>query len=265
MYSTFQLGKKFIRYWLTADNGKGHGVHSPFVFEFITKVLNDRSAYDCYRSIEPLRRQLLRQSAVVELEDFGAGSRMHPSYKRRVSEIAQSSLKPKKYAQLLYRMARYYRPASVLELGTSLGITTAYLASAGGDTPVTTMEGATAIAAIARNNFDRLGLRNITLREGNFDHTLPRWLQLHPRVDFAYIDGNHRQEPTLRYFNWLLPYVHNDTILVFDDIHWSSEMEAAWATICGHPQVTLTVDLFFIGIVFFRAEQKIKQDFTIRF
>jgi len=265
MYSSFKLGLKFIRYWISSENGKGHGIHSPFVFDFVTKVLNDDREYYCYRAIEKLRAELLKNKTILELEDFGAGSRIHTAYKRSVSEIASSSLKPKKFASLLFRMVNYYQPANVLELGTSLGITTSYLASANEKICVTTMEGAKAIATIARKNFQGLDLKNIRIVEGNFDNTLGLFLNNTSTVDFAYIDGNHRKEPTFRYFELLLQKINNNSILIFDDVHWSKEMEEAWEQIKANPRVTLTIDLFFIGIVFFRTEQKIKQDFVIRF
>ena len=130
MYSSSQLALKYLQYFLTALNGKGHGVHSPFVFGFITKVLNDKTEYSCYKEIEQLRSQLKNDNTLLTIEDFGAGSRMHASYKRKVSEIATSSLKPRKFSQLIFRMVNFYKPLNVLELGTSLGVTTAYLASA---------------------------------------------------------------------------------------------------------------------------------------
>ena len=152
-----------------------------------------------------------------------------------------------------------------MELGTSLGITTAYLAAANANGKVFTIEGAPAIAKLARKNFDRLNLYNTKLIEGGFDSALPELLDTIKRVDFAFVDGNHRMEPTLRYFQLLLQYADEKTILVFDDIHWSEEMEAAWRQIQQHPAVTCTVDLFFLGLVFLRKDFKTKQDFTIRF
>lgn len=266
MYSPFQLGIKYIRYWLTAGNGKGHGIHSPFVYEFIESVLTDDGAYYCYAPVEAIRARLKQDQASLELQDFGAGSRVHASYTRKIAQIAKSSLKPRKFAQLLFRMVNYYQPKNVLELGTSLGITTAYLASANKSTPVVTMEGAKAVAAIAKKNFDELQLENISITEGNFDITLKEVLENKlPKVDFAFIDGNHRKEPTIQYFEQLLPHVSDYSILIFDDVHWSKEMEAAWEYIKAHNAVTLSIDLFFIGIVFFRKEQKVKQHFTIRF
>jgi len=240
-------------------------VHSPFVFDFITKVMNDDRQYYCYGSIEKLRAQLKLDNTVLTIEDFGAGSRVASHHQRSVSSIAKSALKPRKFSQLFFRMVNYYQPATILELGTSLGITSAYMASAQPNAKVVTMEGAKAVAEVAKKNFKSLELSNIQLVQGNFDDTLPSTLQKLKTVDLAFVDGNHRRDPTLQYFEQLLKKSNGDTILVFDDIHWSAEMEEAWAAIQAHPRVTLTIDLFFIGLVFFRDEQKVKQHFTVRF
>lgn len=264
MYSKIKLASKYISYYVSASNGKGHGVHSPFVFEFITKILNDDKDYDCFKAIEELRSNLKRDNTVLTIEDFGAGSRVHKQTQRAVSDIASSSLKPKKFAQLLFRMVNFYKPSSVLELGTSLGITTSYLAFAQNNIPVITMEGAKEIAGVAKNNFQKLQLKNIEIIKGNFDETLPVVLNKFGSIDFAFIDGNHRKEPTLQYFQQLLKKVNHNSILIFDDVHWSKQMEEAWEIIKTNEVVTLSIDLFYIGIVFFRREQKEKQHFTIR-
>jgi predicted O-methyltransferase YrrM len=263
MYSPFQLAFKYLRYCFTASNGKGHGIHSPFVFNLVTKVLNDKTAYKDYQLIEEERAKLLRNASVIEVEDFGAGSVKGFTRKRSIQQIASSSLKPKKYAQLLYRLVRYFDSKQVLELGTSLGITTSYLAVANDAAQVTTLEGSKAIAEVATSVFKELELQNINCVIGNFDDTLP--LVSNKTFEFIFIDGNHRKEPTLRYFHQLLQSVQPSTVMVFDDIHWSRDMEEAWEEIKQHPSVTLTVDLFFIGLVFFRKEQKEKEHFVIRF
>ena len=265
MYSKFQLAKKYLHYYLTASNGKGHGIHSPFVFDFVKNVLNDSRSYPVYQPIEKIRKQLLTDSTVIEVEDFGAGSTVIKTNKRVVSAMAASSLKPKKYAQLLYRMIQYYKPETVVELGTSFGITTAYLASANETFKVFTCEGSAAIALIAKQNFAALKLNNVQITEGDFANTLSPLLSKLNRVDFAFADANHRKEPTLDYFDQLLKHATPTTILVFDDIHWSAEMEEAWTVIKEHPAVTLTIDLFFIGIVFFNDNINHKQHFTVRF
>jgi len=278
MYSKFQLSLKYLQYYFSASNSKGHGMHSPFVFEFITKVLNDKTSYPAYSQVENLRQQLLKDQTLLTVEDFGAGSVVDKTNQRSVASIAKNAAKPAKFGQLLYRMVKHYQPGTILELGTSLGITTSYLSLAKPDATIITMEGAKSIAETARQNFKDLNLlqgssfgQNISIQEGNFDQTLPSVIETLSRVeglsslDFAFIDGNHRRDPTERYFDQLLPITHNNSLLIFDDIHWSREMEQAWETIKRHPSVRCTIDLFFIGIVLFRQEFKVKQHFSIRF
>lgn len=265
MYSRFQLLNKYLRYWFTASNSKGHGIHSPFVFEFIAKVLNDKSAYPVYDKVENLREELLKDNSVLNVEDLGAGSSKTISRQRTVSSIAKNAVKPKKYSQLLFRMVKFYQPHIILELGTSLGFTTAYLSLANPDAKLISMEGAMEVAAIAKKNFRTLELQNPDLVEGNFNDTLLAAVRSLSSIDFAFIDGNHRQEPTENYFQELLLKTNDNSILVFDDIHWSAEMEAAWSNIKEHPAVTCTIDLFFFGILFFRTEFKEKQHFKIWF
>ena len=278
MYSKWQVAAKYFKYYLTSSSGRGHGIHSPFVFDLIIKVLNDKKHYPAYDEVEGLRQQLLTDKTVLNIEDYGAGSSAAKTNRRTVASIAQSAAKTKKFAQLFFRMVKMYQPKTILELGTSLGITTYYLSLAKPDSNIITMEGAKEVANIAGINFKSLGLQNISIIEGNFDNTLSSVIEAlsanekfateghaGSTIDFAFIDGNHRREPTEKYFQQLLPKTNNDSILVFDDIHWSREMEQAWETIKKHPSVRCTIDIFFIGIIFFRQEFREKQHFSIRF
>lgn len=265
MYSAFQLAKKYFHYYFKAYNGKGHGVHSPFVFDFIIHVLNDKKKYDCYDEIETLRKKLLNNNTVIEVEDFGAGSAVIPFKNRVVKDIAASSLKKKKYARLLFRVAKYYEAKTIVELGTSFGITTCYLASANAGSKVITLEGARNIANLASKNFGEMNLGNVELIEGNFEKTLSLLNSKIADIDLVFVDGNHRKNATLEYFDFFLSKRTNNSIFIFDDIHWSVEMEEAWKLIQQHDSVTMTIDLFFIGLVFFRKDFKVKQHFSIRF
>lgn len=264
MYSPYQLAKKYLRFYRHAHNSKGHGVNSPFVYDFIENVKNSKEIPEQAGLIEAYRGQLLKDERLINVEDFGAGSHLTKGKERKVKDIAAASPKNKKFAQLLYRIARYYQCKNIIELGTSFGITTSYLASASSDNHVTTIEGSPVIAEIAQAFFDKAGYENISLIIDNFDDALPRLLSSKDKVDLLFIDGNHREEPTIRYFESFLPKVHNDTIFVFDDIHWSEEMERAWKTVSDHEAVTMTIDLFFIGLVFFKKEFVVKQHFSLR-
>jgi predicted O-methyltransferase YrrM len=265
MFSKLQMGWRYAQYFVGASNGKGHGIHSPFVYSLVEDVLNDQKAYYAYEAIEPIRKALLRNEAMIAVEDFGAGSTVIKSNQRMVKKIAASSLKSPKYAQLLFRLVNHFQPKTLLELGTSLGVTSAYLAMGNTKGQLYTLEGSAAIADLAAQHFLALQLPNIQLIRGNFDVQLPQLLTKKPVIDFAYIDGNHRLEPTKNYFLQLLPHLSPTAILVFDDIHWSSEMEAAWQFIVQHPASLLTIDLFQVGLVFFNPNFLEKQHFTIRF
>jgi predicted O-methyltransferase YrrM len=264
MYSPITLSLKYLDYLLHSSDRKGHGIHSPFVFDFITNVLNDRTAYPEYNVTENLRKKLLASNTPVPIEDYGAG-RSRPSTSKSVSSIASTSAKSPRYGQLLFRIARYYQPNYIVELGTSLGVSTSYLAQADTHAVVVSGEGNYALATMAKENFKTLGLDNIDVVTGNFDNTLPEIISAIPRIDMAFIDGNHRRQPTLKYFSELRKKNSESSVLIFDDIHWSRGMELAWQDIQADPNVMLTIDLFFMGLVFFRPEFKVKQHFRIRF
>jgi predicted O-methyltransferase YrrM len=264
MYSPFVLSAKYISYLITASNGKGHGTHSPFVYDFITKVLNDKTVYPEYDVIEQLRARLLNDMTPVPVEDYGAGS-TRPAASKSISAITNDSSKNRRYGQLLHRIARYYKPEYIVELGSAAGISTAYLASARPSAVMITAEGNYALAAMARQNLVSISLNHVKVVTGNFNNTLPEILSSLPHVDFAFIDGNHRRTPTLEYYRQLMVHAAPAATLIFDDIHWSADMEEAWNEIKRHPKVMLTIDLFFFGLVILRPEFKVKQHFTIRF
>jgi predicted O-methyltransferase YrrM len=234
------------------------------VFGLYTSVVRHTGTFRAYAPIEERRRQLLSSPARISVTDFGAGSHTGAGQQRRVADIARTAAKPPHLAQLLFRLANYFRPATILELGTSLGLTTAYLAAADSRQRVVTFEGCPNVAAVARDTFAALHLSNVSIVEGNIDDTLaPALSTLHAPMDFAFFDGNHRYEPTLRYFELCLAHRTDESVFVFDDIHWSADMERAWEAIKAHSEVTLTVDLFYIGLVFFRKNQP-KQHFSLR-
>ncbi len=238
------------------------GVHPPFLYNLLDLVLTEKNRVSETPKIEQLRNKLLRDSRVIEITDLGAGSLTGAGDRRHIRDIARYSAKPKKWGQTLHRLAAEMKPKNLLELGTSLGMSAAYLASAVPKGKLITLEGCPVIASEARKNIDSLNLKNVEIRTGHFDQTLPALLSEIPSVDFAYIDGNHTEEATLRYFYWLKEKSYERTVLVFDDIHWSPGMAAAWQKIRNDDSVTLSVDLFRLGLVFFRSGLT-KQHFNI--
>ena len=242
-----------------------HGTHSPFVFDLLNKVVYNPHSFYVYKEIEEVRKEMLSSDLQIQFTDLGAGADSSGDHRvRTLKEITSSAVKPAKYGQLLFRLINYFQPKNALELGTSLGITTAYLSKANGSTEVITIEGCPETATIAQQNWERLGCKNITLRMGNFDEVLPEVLNHIPALDFVFIDGNHRKEMTLDYFNKCLQKAHEKSVFVLDDIYWSEEMKEAWEEIKADNRVSVTIDLFFMGLAFFRKGQ-VKQDFVIRY
>ena len=241
-----------------------HGIHSPFVYRLVDEVIYDFKDKAEYLAIEKLRTKLLKDERFITITDLGAGSHVNNQKQKQVKVIAKNALKPKKLAQLLYRLAKEFQPKKIIELGTCLGVTTSYFKAAVPNVNVITMEGCPQTAAVANENFKQLLLNKVDLVVGNFDEQLPRVLQTQDFLDFIFIDGNHRKDATLNYFNWCLPKVHEKSVMIFDDIYWSEGMKEAWEQIKKHPQVTITIDLFWIGLVFFKKYQ-VKEDFRIKF
>lgn len=256
----FEL-KSYIQYAVKAKGRGGHGVHSPLLYELITQVFSPQKELYAFEKIEAERLRLLNNDKAIHVEDFGAGSRSNQRAKRKISEIAKSALQPKRSARALAQMIHHYKPQSILELGTSLGITTSYLASANTKAMVHSIEGSSEIANSAKQVFDSLNLQNVQLTVGNMDEILTDVLENMKRVDFVLMDANHRYEPTMRYFNLIKQNCHSDSIIVLDDIHWSTEMNRAWKEIIARTEVKISVDFFHFGVLFFKQGRQ-KEDFV---
>lgn len=235
-----------------------HGVHSPFVYELITKCFYDKSSKEIYKTLQQYRDELLKDDTIIEVKDFGAGSRVFSSNKRKVSAIAKNAGITPKRAKLLARLIPYLNIKKCLELGTSLGIGTIAMKEAN---EVFSLEGCPETAQIAQKQLEKYNTEHIKVHVAPFEESLAVYTK--KQYDLIYFDGNHQKEATLQYFNQLLKTAHNDSVFIFDDIHWSKEMTEAWETIKNHPKVTVTIDTFFWGFVFFRKEQ-VKEHFIVR-
>lgn len=238
--------KSYISYWLDAVDE--HSLHSPFLFDFYTTLLKPPVKPGAFQHIEKLRQQLLHDKRTISVADHGSGKQAKAL--RKISAIAGTSLSAPRFSSFYFRLAQYFEATSIVELGTSFGINSLYLAEKK-DATVTTFEGSAAIAGIAELTFEFADKKNVTLITGEIDITLPSFLQRVKKVDLAFMDANHRYKPTIKYFEWLLKKLHEGSVLILDDIHYSREMENAWAEIRNHNLVYGSVDLFRCGIVFF--------------
>ena len=254
--------KSYISFLIASTNQ--HGVHSPFVYDLITKCFYSNQKKYTVQSdkIKSYNNSLLINNQSIKVTDFGAGSRVFKSNNRKISAIAKNAGISNKRAKLLIKIVQYFNPKNILEIGTSLGIGTACLSLGNTESKITTLEGCPETAKIAIEQFTKFNLNNIKVEIGNFKSTLPKAL-FDKKYDLIYFDGNHQKKATINYFEQCLTSAHNDSIFIFDDIHWSKGMKEAWNYIKDHEKVTVSIDTYQWGIIFFRKEQP-KEHFIIR-
>jgi len=255
---------KYLKYILLSRHKKGHGIHSPFIFDLVSRVFRNKIDYDIVCSIRKVRKRLISDRRSIVVNDLGAGSEKFKTNIRKVSDIARYSPIPAKYGALLSNLASEFGKPFIVELGTSFGISTMFMAAYCPDVMVYTIEGCPAIAEIADQNFNDAGLTNIKLLTGSFDEALPLVAETGIKPGLVFIDGNHRKDPVLKYFNHMAELSDNKTVIVIDDIYYSKEMEEAWAEIKLNERISVTVDIFRMGIVFFRDGIS-HHDYTIRY
>lgn len=252
--------KALFSYTLRARHKRGFGIHSPYVFAFVNDVIFENNAFYAYSDIEDLRQNLLHDKTTIAISPIGTSTKTSTT----IAHEAATSSKPRKYAQLLLRLAVHNESKTIIELGTNLGLSTLYLSSVNSDTQVYTIEGQKNIAQIAEHNFKALHRHNIHLIIDNIDTALPSLINSLETIDLLYIDANHRYNPTIQYYSTAKTKIRRGTIFVIDDPHWSPEMQQAWEHIKTDPEATITLDLFGMGIVIFNDEIP-KQHYTIKF
>lgn len=256
----FQI-KSYLKFLWHSKNE--HAVHSPFVFNLLTKCFYDKKIKPEYAILKKYRKSLLENKNFIDVTDFGAGSKVFKSNRRQISKIAQTAGISPRRAELLFRVTNYFQPATILEIGTSLGLATSALALGNPKAKVVTIEGCPNTANVAQNQLAEFDCNNVESVISEFESFLISENIQATNYNLIYFDGNHSKKATLAYFELLLPTTDNDSIWILDDIHWSEDMEEAWKTIKKHPKVKVTIDTFQWGFVFFRHEQE-KEHFIIR-
>ena len=253
----------FLKYLWSSVNE--HSIHSPFVFSLLTESVYLKKREPVFGDIESVRKALLHDERVIAVTDLGAGSKFDGNAgQRKVSDMTRRFAKSPRYGRLLYRIVHHLKPQVMVELGTSVGISAMYQSAANPSAKLYSIEGCPNTGQLARDNFQKAGFQSIEVITGDFADQLPRLLERLGTVDYAYVDGNHTYQATMSYFEMLKKAAGQRTVIVFDDIHWSREMEQAWTEIRKDPDVTITIDFFAVGLVFFNRDFS-KQDFVIRY
>jgi predicted O-methyltransferase YrrM len=253
MKSQVLLALRYIKYLFVSKTR--FSVHSPFVFDLLTNVLQSKRAYYSYAKIDKSRAKLLANQSKIEITDLGAGSLVNNKKQKKISDIAKLAAKPDSLGKILFELTNYFQPKNVIELGTSLGMSSLYLYGGCKASNYYTLEGCPETAKVAAKNFLDNGIKDIKIVTGDFKETLPLVISKLDKVDFVFFDGNHQKQPTLDYFYLCLEKATDESVFVFDDIHWSEGMEEAWEEIKKHPKVKVSVDIFWLGLVFFKTDQ----------
>jgi predicted O-methyltransferase YrrM len=253
---------RFCSYYIRATNR--HGLQAPFAYQ-LNEFVFKRDRKDVVQlPIEVLRRKLRGDQRKITVVDFGAGFGGTVFKELSISYIAKNSAKPPRYARMLFRLVKYLKPKTIVELGTSLGISALYQASGNPSAKVYTMEGCPETARLAQENFNVFPNYNIELTVGAFENTLPALLERINEIDFLFVDGHHQLKPTLQYIEMCLPKLSKDATVVVDDINWSTEMREAWQQLIADKRFTLSFDVFMMGILFVSKDLS-KENFVLRY
>ena len=252
----------FIKHFFTATR-RGHGVHSPFIFQLCEEVFYNSNTFYDFEELQKVRQELLQNLNTIQIEDFGAGSKILNTKNRKIKDIAAHGVSKVHQAEMLFRLINFLKSQSIIELGTSLGLTTLYLAKANSKAKVFTIEGSKSLSEFASELAFKHDIKNIQFIHSKFDLALKQILEKNKTIDFLYIDGNHTYKATVEYFELALSKINNETVFIFDDIYWSAGMTKAWSEIKKHSLVTICIDTFYFGIIFFRKEVKEKIEIKI--
>ena len=258
----FHQLKHYVKHWFVSKTN-GHGVHSPFAYRLCEEVFYNPNHFYDFEKLDALRKTLLINNTKLVIEDFGAGSKLMPTKSRNVKHIAKHGVSSKKQSELLYTLVNFLNCKTVIELGTSIGLNTLYLALPLPDSKVYTVEGSAELHKFAQTLANENNASNIQFIQGKFDTELPKLFNNLQSFDLLYVDGNHRYEATHHYFTMALQKCHNNSVIIFDDIYWSEGMTQAWEEIKNHPRITLSIDTFHFGMVFFKEEIKMKQQLNL--
>jgi len=240
---------------------RGYGVHSPFVFNLITKVIEERCSYYSFYDIELIRKQLLFRDNIITYPDRQQKGILR---RRTIGEIVEREAIKPKHGALLFRLANYFKSQNILQLGPSMGLSTLYLTSYAPGLKCIALENIPEFASIARIAFDKAARNPVDLRTGTYKELLPQALEDMGKVDFVFFNTLYEQHNNVWLFNECTKHIHNDTIFVFEGIKASRKMREFWKEICSHPEVTVTIDLYSMGIVFFNRKLH-KRDYIVYF
>jgi len=232
-----------------------YNIHSPFLYDFVRIVFDTQKNYYSFYQIELVRQRLLKDSTEIKINDLGAGT-VSNSNLRSIKEIASTSSSGEKKCRVLHNIANYFHAKNILELGTNLGLGTAYIFSASKEAEFHSVEGDENLHRIAEEGLKNLGIYKVKL----FNQAFEKYFRSQPKfvdeVELCFVDGNHTKDATLEVFHKIWNNAQERKCIIFDDIYWSDGMAEAWAEIKAKVSSGFTVDVYQMGIVIIDPKYK---------
>lgn len=240
----------YISYFLRVVDR--HSLQAPYIFNFYSRLTDGLKSQKTCLDIEILRNALKQDHRTIFGADFGAGSRvLSLGGNRTIASIARHGVSSPRDCLLLSQLVEMVQPSTCIELGTALGLSTAYLSRAMPNGLIHSFEGIPDLCKIAADTWEKLACENINLVSGDIDEHLPKLLHQVKKVNFVIIDANHTSDALLRYFHWIKPHLSPGAVLYIDDIRWSLEMYDAWQKVTKDKAVTLSIELLNSGLLVF--------------
>ena len=255
---------KYLIHQFNLKHRHGHGIHSPYLFEFVNGVIYNDIRTEVPGWLTALHRQLRRERAMLTATGPGAPSTVKGGPQRSVRSFVKGSSVSLKYGALLFRISRWFRPGVILELGTGLGISTLYLSAGSPGIPVHTIEGISERADFSEGLFKRSSLTTVKVHVGEIEEVLESLAGEVKGRMLVFVDGNHRFDPTIGYLKWILGQAGAESVVVMDDLYWSKEMARAWHEIISWPEVRMSIDLYQMGVLLLRTDLN-KTELKIKF
>jgi len=195
-----------------------------------------------------IRCALSKRDFTFEATDLGAGNSDGKSNYKKISKIVHRETLPFSAALIMSVWAKKKKAKKILELGTSLGLTTSVLAAIT-NAEITSIEGDPVLQRFARFTARKTGVEDkIHFILGDFDHYLEKLMQS-TQFDIIFVDGNHTYQATMRYFRIISRLQPSGTIVIFDDINWSEGMRKAWKEIKNSSETKVIFNFVRTGII----------------
>jgi len=223
---------------------KGFGVHSPFVYDLITNVIEEKSDFYAFSDISIAQLQLLQNEHVIQ---YG---RKRIAVKEALKRFGITT----KEGKFLFRLTNHYKPHTILSIGSSMGLAPLCLTRYNATVQCIILEYEQDIAEIAKQILNKEKNTALNIKIGAYHELLPESIVQLQRIDCVFIGKDVGVNDWDTVFEQCEPFIHDSTFFVLAGIRSSTDKQNYWMQYRQHPSVTIAVDLFDMGLLFFQPK-----------